>query len=160
MVVIKIFQYKGLTTDFLSLMCQAIAGVGFSIVIGLIINWKLCLVIMAFIPINFIAGFINIQATLNKSGGKYSEEEGGRLTTEVVENIKTVVSLGREKYFINQFTTTFSKDFGKKLFFVQIKGVFYGISTSVLFFIQAASFAYGFYLIMNEDLKVPNLYRF
>ena len=142
------------------MLCQAVAGVGFSIVIGLIINFKLCLVIMSFIPITFLAGFINIQAQLNKTKGKYDEEEGGRMTTEAVENIKTVVSLGREAYFYNQFSSTFGKNYKKKLIMIQLRGIFYGISTSVLFFIQAAAFSYGFYLIMNEGLKVPNLYRF
>lgn len=144
----------------LNLMCQAIAGVGFSVIVGLIINPKLCLVIMAFIPINLIAGFINTQARTNQTNGKYSEEEGGRIATETVENIKTVVSLGRESYFYHQFRTTFAKNFNRTLFMLHIRGIFYGISTSVLFFIQAVSFSYGFYLIMNEGLRVTNLYRY
>jgi ATP-binding cassette subfamily B (MDR/TAP) protein 1 len=143
----------------LRLVCQAVAGVGFSIIVGLIINWKLCLVIMAFIPVNFISGFINSQARTNKSKGKYDEEEGGRLAIEVVENIKTVISLGREKYFYKQFTEMFDKTYKKTLFLLHLRGVFYGISLSVLFFIQATAFSYGFYLLMNEGLKVTNLYR-
>lgn len=150
---------KGLTSDLLSLTCQALAGVGFSIIIGLIINWKLCLVIMAFVPINFIAGFINIQARTNKSGGKNTEEEGGRIAVETIDSIKTVVSLGRENYFYDQFTQAYDRNFRRTLFMVHVRGIFYAISTSVLFFIQAAAFSYGFDLIVNEDLRVPNLYK-
>lgn len=139
--------------------CQALAGVGFSVVVGLIINWKLCLVIMAFIPINFIAGFINIQARTNKSNGKYSEEEGGRISVETVENIKTVVSLGREDYFYHLFTSTFNLKFKRTLCMIHLRGIFYAISVSILFFIQAAGYTYGFYLIVNENLGVPSLYK-
>lgn len=116
---------------------------------------------MAFIPVIFIAGFVNVQATTQtlNDKGKYSEEEGGRIATETVENIKTVVSLGREFYFYNLFISTFNRKFKRTLFLVHIRGIFYGISTSVLFFIQAASFSYGFYLIMNDDLSVPSIYR-
>lgn len=110
---------KGLTSDMLSLMCQAFSSVGFSIVVGLVLNWKLCLVIMLFIPLNFISGFINIRSRINKSSKGSNnnqltqDEQAGRLATEIVENIKTVVCLGRENYFYEQFKITFDKDLRK-----------------------------------------------
>lgn len=144
----------------LSLICQAISSVGFSVVVGLILNWKLCLVIMAFIPINFISGFINMQSFgSNQDDGKYNVEEGGRIATETIENIKTVVSLGRENYFYDLFVRTFNKKFGRKLAMIHVSGFFYAVSTSVLFFIQAATFSYGYYLIANKSLSVTNMYR-
>lgn len=128
--------------------------------VGMLLNWKLCLVVMAFVPVNVIAGFVNIKARSSKTGGKFSEEEGGRIATETVENIKTVISLGREDYFYDLFTTTFNKKFKKTLIMGHIRGVFYGISSSVLFFIQATAFSYGFYLVMNEGLKISKLYKY
>ncbi|CAF0763048.1 unnamed protein product [Brachionus calyciflorus] len=150
---------KGLTSDMLSLICQAISSVGFSVVIGLIINWKLCLIIMSFIPINFLSGFINIQSHTNKVKGKSNEEEGGRITTEIVENIKTLVSLGREMYFYDLFQETFDKKFKKLLALLHVRALLYGISNSVLFFIQASAFSYGFKEISNNTLSVTNLFR-
>lgn len=40
-----------------------------------------------------------------------------------------------------------------------MKGLFYAISNSILFFIQTTAFSYGFYLIQNENLSVSNLFR-
>lgn len=140
--------------------CQAIASVGFSVVVGMIINWKLCLVIMSFIPIMFISGWVNISArSSNKTKGKYNDEEGGRIATETIENIKTVVSLGREKLFYHAFMDTFDRKFKRTLFMVHMRAIFYGISISILFFIQATAFSYGFYLVSNAGLKVPNMFK-
>ncbi|RNA02697.1 multidrug resistance 1 [Brachionus plicatilis] len=150
---------KGLTTDMLSIICQAVSSVGFSIVIGMIINWKLCLIIMSFIPINFLSGFINIQSSTNKVKNRSNEEETGRLTTEVVENIKTVVSLSRENYFNTLFVDTYDQNFKKLLILLQIRAFLFGLSNSVLFFIQASAFSFGFKEISNGDLNVTNLFR-
>nr|QUF59441.1 ATP-binding cassette transporter Abcb1-like12 [Brachionus angularis] len=150
---------KGLTSDLLSLLCQAISSVGFSIIVGLVINWKLCLVIMSFIPLNFLSGFLNIESSTNKRKGESNEEIAGRLTTEIVENIKTVVSLGKERYFYEEFTKEFNKKYKKLLFLIHIRAFLYSISNSVLFFIQAAAFSYGYSLVINENLKVNNLFR-
>nr|QNH67872.1 ATP-binding cassette transporter subfamily B member 1-like protein X12 [Brachionus rotundiformis] len=150
---------KGLTTDMLSIICQAISSVGFSIIVGMVINVKLCLIIMAFIPVNFLSGFINIQSSTNKVKNRTNEEETGRLTTEVVENIKTVVSLGRENYFNTLFRDTYEKKFKKLLILLQIRAFLFGLSNSVLFFIQASAFSFGFKEITRGNLNVTNLFR-
>lgn len=150
---------KGLTTDMLSIVCQTLSSVGFSIVVGMIINWKLCLIIMSFIPINFLSGFINIQSSTSKVKYRTNEEETGRLTTEVVENIKTVVSLGRENYFNNHFIDTYEKKFKKLLILLQIRAFLFGLSNSVLFFIQASAFSFGYQEIKKGDLNITNLFR-
>lgn len=150
---------KGLTTDMLSIICQAVSSVGFSIIVGLILNWKLCLIIMSFIPINFLSGFINIQSSTNKVKNRTNEEESGRLTTEVVENIKTVVSLGRENYFNSLFKDTYDKKFKKLMILLQIRAFLFGLSNSVLFFIQASAFSFGYKEISKGDLNVTDLFR-
>nr|UOU03327.1 ATP-binding cassette subfamily B1-like 12 [Brachionus rubens] len=150
---------KGLTSDLLSLICQAVSSVGFSVIVGLIIDWRLCLIIMAFIPINFLSGFLNIQSSTNKVKNKSNEEEGGQLTTEMVENIKTVVSLGREMFFYNSFKHTFEAKFKKLIFLIHVRAFLYGLSNSVLFFVQASAFGYGYKEISAGRLSVTNLFR-
>lgn len=151
---------KGITSDMLNIICQALSSVGFSIVVSLLINWRLSLVIMAFIPINFLTGFMHSQnINMKKSKGRNNEEETARIATETVENIKTVVSLCREDYFYDHFKRVFDQKFTKKLLTVNVQGLFYSISNSALFFIQAIAFSYGYYLIKSGDLTVPNLYR-
>ena len=76
---------KGLTSDYLNLACQAIAGVGFSIIVGFVINYKLSLVMICFIPAVFISGITSVNNISGKSTsgkGKSTNEEGGQLATE------------------------------------------------------------------------------
>jgi ATP-binding cassette subfamily B (MDR/TAP) protein 1 len=150
---------KGLTSDVLNLLCQAVSSVGFSIILGFVLNWKLTLVIMAFIPFSFLTGLTNVNTAQNKSSKKSNEEEGGRLTTELIENFKTVASLGRELYFYDQFSDIFNKKFRFVLVMLHPQGILYGISNSILFFIQASAFSFGYTLIKDGELTTTNLFR-
>jgi ATP-binding cassette, subfamily B (MDR/TAP), member 1 len=151
---------KGLTTEKLSLLSQGFAGVGLSVIVGFLINWKLCLVVMVFIPITFISGVISGRSSTNtKVKGKLNIEEGGRLSLEIIENIKTVVSLNRERYFLDEFEQVFEHEFKKTLCYLHIQAIFYSISNSIVFFIQSTSFAYGYYLVKYENLSVNDLYK-
>lgn len=62
-------------------------------------------------------------------------------------------------YFYEQFREMFNKKFRNTLALLHLRAFFYAVSNSVLFFIQATSFSYGYYLIMHEDLSVTNLFR-
>jgi ATP-binding cassette subfamily B (MDR/TAP) protein 1 len=151
---------KGLTVDWLNLISQGLSGVGVAIIVALILNWKLALVMLTFVPVNFISGMISARASLNTSvKGQSTIEEAGKLTTECVENIKTLVSLGREDYFHEQFKTIFKRKFKRSLALLHVQAVFYAITNSLLFFVQATAFGYGFQLIKYENLTVSNLYR-
>jgi ATP-binding cassette subfamily B (MDR/TAP) protein 1 len=151
---------KGLSSDKLGLLSQGIAGVGFSLIAALVFNWKLALFMLIFVPFVFGSGVLTGKASTNtKVNGKFSIEEGGRLTIETVENIKTVISLGREKFFIDEFDRIFNYKFKKTLAVLHIQAFFYSLSNSFLFFIQASAFSFGYYLIKYDNLTVTNLYR-
>jgi ATP-binding cassette subfamily B (MDR/TAP) protein 1 len=148
---------KGLTSDSLNLLCQAVSSVGFSIILGLALSWKLTLVIMPFIPFSFLTGIANVNQARDKSN---EEQLAGRLAIELIENVKTlVVSLGRELYFYDQFSGIFNKKFRVTLLKIHPQGILYGISNSILFFIQATAFAFGYTLIKSgEQLTTANLF--
>ena len=78
---------------------------------------------------------------------------------ETVDNIKTVISLGREEYFIDEFERIFNFEFKKTLAVLHLQAFFYSLSNAFLFFIQASAFSFGFYLIKNDGLTVTDLYR-
>nr|APD26504.1 ATP-binding cassette transporter subfamily B member 1-like X2 protein [Brachionus koreanus] len=151
---------KGLTSDKFGILAQGIAGMGFSVIFGFVINWKLTLVMLVFVPITFSSGIIvGRSSTSNKVKGKSSDEEGGRITIETIENIKTVISLGREKHFINEFNEVFEKRIKKTLIMFHVAAFFYGLMNSILFFIQAAGFSFGYYLIKTDGLATADLYK-
>ncbi|CAF0883871.1 unnamed protein product, partial [Brachionus calyciflorus] len=151
---------KGLSTDKLGLISQGVAGMGFSIIFGFVVNWKLTFIMLIFVPITFSCGIIVGRASAsNKVKGKSSNEEGGRITIETIDNIKTVISLGREKHFISEFEEVFEKRIKKTLLMYHVAAVFYGILNSLLFFIQAAGFSFGYYLIKTDGLETADLFK-
>ena len=152
---------KGLTSDKISLLAQAIAGIGFALVISFYLNWKLAFLMILYTPVSFAAGNMSARGVTNVKikDGHNRLEEGGRLTTETVENIKTVVSLGREKHFLNAFYNIFHRKFKDTLFSLHFPAFFHGVSNSLIFFIQATAFGFGWYLIKNENLEVQDLFR-
>ena len=113
-----------------------------------------------FVPVNFISGVISGNASLNaKTNGKYLNEEGGSLAIETIENIKTLASLGREKYFTKEFNKVFNIKFKRTLLVIHVASFFYSLSSSIMFYIQAAAFGCGWYLIKYDNLAVQNLYK-
>ena len=151
---------KGLTSDKLSLYVQALAGAGFSIIFSLVLNWKLALLMLIFVPITFAAGVISGRSSMStKVKGRSSDEEGGRITVETIENMKTIISLGRESHFLAEFKSVFSKGFGKTLAMLHVGAFFYSLSYSILFFVQVSAFAFGYYLIKTDGLTVTDLFK-
>jgi ATP-binding cassette, subfamily B (MDR/TAP), member 1 len=152
---------KGLTSDKLSLLAQALSSMGFSIILSLVLNWKLALALMAFTPITFISGVNSTRSMTNssKKKNKPSEDSGAGLAIEVIDNIKTVISLGREKYFLDRFKQSFKIGFKKNILPLLIESFSYSLSINLLFFIQATSFGYGYHLIKHENLSLVSLFR-
>ena len=151
---------KGLTSDKIGILLNGFFGTGFSIVVSFVISWKLTLVMLIFVPISFFSGVISGRSNTNtKVNGNNLVDEGGRLATETIENIRTVVSLGREKHFIEEFQRIFDHKFNKTLLLLHIEAFFYSVSNTVIFFVQIAAFTFGFYLIKTDGLLVANLFR-
>nr|APD26515.1 ATP-binding cassette transporter subfamily B member 1-like X11 protein [Brachionus koreanus] len=148
---------RGLTSDLLSLMCQALSSVGFCIIFGLVIEWKLCLLIISLVPINFLSGFINFQPSWDKSRGKSYEEKISSHISETLENLKTIISFTRENYFYDLFTEI--KNGKNKFLYLIVKGFFYALSNSVLFFMQAIAFGYAYKHLLGGTLLLATFFK-
>jgi ATP-binding cassette subfamily B (MDR/TAP) protein 1 len=140
-------------------MKKAFAGVGFGIIYSSTLNFKLTLLMCAFIPVAIISGLISGKDPNANSNRINSFEESGRLTTETVENIKTIISLGRENHFVKEFKSLFNKTIKKVFLMIHVSGIFYSLSQSVIFFIQSAAYGYGWILIRDEKLEITSLYQ-
>jgi ABC-type multidrug transport system fused ATPase/permease subunit len=147
---------KSLTSDKMSLLAQGVAGIGTAVIIGFVLSWKLTLIMLIFVPIAFGSGALAGKVTTSPKlkAGKTSNEEGGRLTIETVENIKTVVSLNREAYFVDEFAKIYNSKFKQTLASFHVLAVLYSVSNSLLFFIQATAFSFGFYLMKYDNLQI------
>lgn len=80
--------------------------------VAMYFSWKLTLLILAFVPFLAIGGAAHMKVFTN-----FAEEEGKRLlsasalATQAIMNIRTVASLGKEKYFIDTYKGLLDKPY-------------------------------------------------
>jgi ABC-type multidrug transport system fused ATPase/permease subunit len=146
---------QGLTTDSLNIFVRAMSSVGVSLTVSLVLNWQLALVLFVFSIIFFISNIMK-DASPNTDG---ETEFIGKLIVQCTDNIKTVMSLGIENYFISKFNFNFRKSHAYRIRFIFLISIAYALAYSIMFFTMAVNFWYGSNLVKNDSLKVVSLYR-
>ena len=73
---------------------------------------------------------------------------------EAIENIRTVQALTLERLFYATFEHHLDTPHKLSLKKAVIQGITYGFASSIFFFIHAAAFKFGVYLIVEHE-KVP-----
>ncbi|OTF79659.1 ABC transporter sub-family B, mitochondrial-like protein, partial [Euroglyphus maynei] len=98
---------QGATGLRISMMCQAISTLIFSIAMGFYYNWRLSLVSLALMPIVACASMISSSIySQQASKDGITAEKSSKTAIEVMNSIRTVVSLHKEDYFYNIFNQT------------------------------------------------------
>ncbi|NWW63711.1 MDR1 protein, partial [Ifrita kowaldi] len=152
-------QVKGATGSRLALMTMTVFTLVTAIVIAFVYGWQLTLLILACIP--FIVGANAVSAS-SMSGHAAEDqkalEEAGRISTESVENIRTVASLTREETFYERYIASLNRTYRKSLKKAPFYGFTYGIAQCSEYFINAAVFRFGAWLIANCLTNFENVF--
>ncbi|OWF41926.1 Multidrug resistance protein 1B [Mizuhopecten yessoensis] len=151
---------QGAAGNKLGAVMESLATVTAALIIAFIYSWKLTLVIFAFMPLTVLSGVMHVKMLRGFSkGNKTVTEEAGKLTSEAINNIRTVASLTREQSFIDKYNDLLNVFYanGKKRSVLQ--GVMYGLSQSMIFFAYAATFTYGGYLVQYENLPFESVFK-
>ncbi|XP_075683423.1 ATP-binding cassette sub-family B member 5-like isoform X1 [Rhinoderma darwinii] len=151
-------QIQTATGSRLGLLAQNFSSMGLSIIIALFFGWELSLLVLAMTPVLVVTGLLETRALTGFANrDKKDLQEAGKIATEVVDNIRTVVSLTREKTFENTYTESLQKPYRNSQKKAQIYGICFAFSQSFIFFAYAASFRFGAYLIKVGRMNVEEV---
>ncbi|GCC29141.1 hypothetical protein chiPu_0007578 [Chiloscyllium punctatum] len=134
----------------LGMMAMTVCTFGVALILAFIFGWQLTLLILFCIPFLLAANIIAMKSVLgHASKDNKSLEESGKIATETVENIRTVVSLTREDAFYKKYMEHVDKPYRAALSKAPFYGFSYGLAQCIAFFVQAAVFRFGAWLIVN-----------
>ncbi|KAG9485029.1 hypothetical protein GDO78_008248, partial [Eleutherodactylus coqui] len=152
-------QVKGATGSRIGLMTMTVCTLLAAIIIAFVHGWQLTLLILACIPFLIGANFIRMKSMVgHASKDQKALEEAGRISTEAVENIRTVVSLTREEAFYNKYNESLSGPYKDSLAKAPLYGFTYALSQSINYFVNAAVFRFGAWLIAHCYTQFENVF--
>ncbi|XP_032091717.1 ATP-binding cassette sub-family B member 5 [Thamnophis elegans] len=152
-------QVKGATGSRLALMTMTFSTLVTALIIAFANGWQLTLLILACIPFILVAKTFQMKSMAGHAAqDQKALEEAGRISTEVVENIRTVVALTREDRFFENYKASLYKPHKDTLKKAPINGLSYAIGMSFNFFINAAVFTFGAWLIAHCFMNFEQLF--
>ncbi|KAL8570376.1 hypothetical protein ACOMHN_035794 [Nucella lapillus] len=150
---------QGATGVRLGLAIMNLANIGTGLVIAFIYGWKLTLLIVGFLPLLIVGGFLQIRIMAGVAGSnKAALEQAGKTATEAIDNIRTVVSLGREVTMHALFMDHLKKPFSNGLRKGHIVGFAFGFSQGCIYFVYASAFVLGAYLIERSEMAFDDVF--
>ncbi|PAA81543.1 hypothetical protein BOX15_Mlig004095g4, partial [Macrostomum lignano] len=151
---------KGASGVRLAMPLQALFGVCLGLGIALYYGWMLALMIVGCVPFMAVAGFIHMAfQTKSQKATDKSSEMAGQTAAEAIENLPTVQSLCREPTFFKRYCDYLAGPYRKRLVGSVLSGVTYGFSEAMVFFMYAAAFRFGAYLVGIDKMTPSNVFK-
>ncbi|NXW35425.1 MDR1 protein, partial [Phaetusa simplex] len=152
-------QVKGATGSRLGLMTMTVFTLLTAIVIAFVYGWQLTLLILACIPFVIATNAARVSSVSGHAAkDQKALEEAGRISTESVENIRTVASLTREEAFYERYVTSLNGPYRDSLTKAPFYGFTYGVAQCANYFINAAVFRFGAWLIAHCLSNFENVF--
>uniref|UniRef100_A0A6Q2XFI1 Bile salt export pump n=1 Tax=Esox lucius TaxID=8010 RepID=A0A6Q2XFI1_ESOLU len=153
-------QVQGATGSQIGMIVNSITNIGVAIIISFYFSWKLSLVIMCFLPFLALSG--GFQAKMLTGFAKQDKEAmeaAGQISSEALNNIRTIAGLGKEQSFVEMFETHLEAPYRAAKKKANVYGACYGFSQCIVFLANSASYRFGGYLVSQEGLHFSLVFR-
>nr|AJM87336.1 P-glycoprotein [Cylicocyclus elongatus] len=146
------YRFGSVFNSFVSVCC----GIGIAFYFG----WQMALLTIAIFPLAGVAHGFQMRFMSGRAGGDAKEmENSGKIAMEAIENIRTVQALTLEHRLHHLFCQHLDGPHKTNKRRAIMQGGAYGFSSSIFFFLYAASFRFGLWLILNGDMMPMNVLR-
>ncbi|CAJ0565333.1 unnamed protein product, partial [Mesorhabditis spiculigera] len=128
------------------------AGTGIAFYYG----WQMALLMLALMPILGIGQSLRVRLFQGRNNRDTSDlESSGKIAMEAVENIRTVQALTLERTMHAKFCHHLDKPHETSRQKAVLQGCAYAVANSLMFFMFAAEFRFGGWLIMDHHITNP-----
>merc|ERR1712136_659796 len=141
-------KVQGITGTRLAVVIQAVFALGSGVGIAFAYGWEITLLTLAFTPCFALAGAAQMKAIQGQTDKEMKAfEKAGKISTETTINMRTVVSLTKEKDFYRRFAEACVDPYLASKRKSYYYGIAFGMSQSIIFFAYAALYRFGAYLM-------------
>ncbi|EOA26173.1 hypothetical protein CARUB_v10019611mg [Capsella rubella] len=151
---------KSIVADRISLLVQTISGVTIAMIIGLLVSWKLALVMIAVQPLSILCFYTKKVLLSNISHNyAYAQNRSSQIASEAIYNHKIVTSLGSTKKIIEIFDKAQygAKRKGKNA--TWLAGFGMGLAQCLTFLTWALDFWYGGVLVQKGEISAGDVFK-
>ncbi|KAK2184057.1 hypothetical protein NP493_285g02001 [Ridgeia piscesae] len=150
---------QGATGSRLGMLLRNLSNVGIGLILAFFFQWKLTLVICAFIPLIALAGMLEMRLITGTSvGDKKGMEQAGKVALEAIENIRTVAGLTKEQKFYEMYKKRLQEPYRNSVKKGFVVGVAFAVSQAIIYVAFAVSFLYGSHLIRQEETDFNEMF--
>ncbi|XP_049837440.1 ATP-dependent translocase ABCB1-like isoform X1 [Schistocerca gregaria] len=151
---------QGATGQRIGTITQSLGTLVLSVALAMYYEWRLGLLVLAFVPPLF--GAFYVQGKLQRGellGTAGAMEKATKVAVESVTNIRTVLGLCRERQFHAQYLLELQPALQVSKRNVHLRATTYALARSIGFFAYAGAMAFGGSLVASEGLPYEKVFK-
>ncbi|KAG8172886.1 hypothetical protein JTE90_012252 [Oedothorax gibbosus] len=151
---------QGVTGAIISTILQVVSNLIGAIAIALYYQYKVGLLVMAFIPYVMLGVYYEKKMMKSQStSDKVGAEDASQVAIEAIEAIRTVASLHQEETFFSKFQNHLLRPHKKSRTQSHVRGITFGFAQGLTAFLNAAALYYGSRLVAGKEIHYADLLK-